>query len=227
MTGMLALLAVMRKKFLALITWTLLGAAVAGGINLLLPVVYEASAKVLIAAPYWNDSTALADPNFGGGKTLAYGDEFTQKRMASYVRLVTTPLVTHRVADRLRLGESGEDLARKLSGHSVPDTVVLEVRAQDASPVRAASIADAAARQTIDVIKEVERPPLSVVSPVQPVLTEPASVPVSAHLTANADEHRLRSDRRVLARTDLCRRVRRRARKSTASATRGRRRPYR
>jgi polysaccharide biosynthesis transport protein len=177
MTGMVALLAVTRNKFLALITWTLLGAAVAGGINLLLPVVYEASAKVLIAAPYWNDSTALADPNFGGGQTLAYGDEFTQKRMASYVRLVTTPLVTHRVAETLRLGESGEDLATKLSGHNIPDTVVLEVRAQDASPVRAASIADAAARQTIDIIKEVERPPLSKVSPVQPVLTEPASVP--------------------------------------------------
>lgn len=177
MTGVGALLAVVRTKFLALITWTLLGAVAAGGINMLLPVVYEASAKVLIAAPYWNDVTALADPNFGGGQELAYGDEFTQKRMASYVRLVTTPLVTGRVADRLQLGESGDDLAKKLSGHNVPDTVVLQVTAQDASPVRAARIADAAAQQTIDVIKEVERPPFGVVSPVQPVLTEPASVP--------------------------------------------------
>ena len=55
--------------------------------------------------------------------------------------------------------------------------MLLEVRAQDASPVRAASIADAAARQTINVIKAVERPPYVVVSPVQPVLTELASVP--------------------------------------------------
>jgi polysaccharide biosynthesis transport protein len=177
MTGVGALLAIMRNKFLALITWTLLGAAVAGGINMMLPVVYEASAKILIVAPYWNDVTALADPNFGGGQELAYGDEFTQKRMASYVRLVTTPLVTGRVADRLQLGESGDDLAKKLSGHNVPDTVVLQVTAQDASPVRAARIADAAAQQTIDVIKDVERPPYGVVSPVQPVLTEPASVP--------------------------------------------------
>ena len=68
MTGMVALLAVMRDKFLALITWTLLGAAAAGGINMLLPVVYEASAKVLIAAPYWNDSTALRDPTSGGAR---------------------------------------------------------------------------------------------------------------------------------------------------------------
>ena len=177
MTGVGALLAIVRNKFLALITWTLLGAAVAGGINMLLPVVYEASAKVLIVAPYWNDVTALADPNFGGGQELAYGDEFTQKRMASYVRLVTTPMVTGRVADRLQLGESGDDLAKKLSGHSVPDTVVLQITAQDASPVRAARIADAAAQQTIDVIKEVERPPYGLVSPVQPVLSEPASVP--------------------------------------------------
>jgi polysaccharide biosynthesis transport protein len=188
MTGMVALLAVMRDKFLVLITWTLLGATAAGGINMLLPVAYEATAKILIAAPYWNNSTAQADPNFGGAltfrsesfrgdKTRAFGDEFAQQRMPSYARLVTTPLVTGRVTERLRLGESGEDLAKKLSSHNVPDTVILEVKAQDASPARAASIADATAQQTIVVIKEVERPPYTMVSPIQPVLAEPASVP--------------------------------------------------
>jgi polysaccharide biosynthesis transport protein len=184
MTGMLALLAIVRNRFLLLITWALLGAAAAGGINMLLPVVYEATAKIIIASPYWNDSTAIADPNFGGDKTfwwdktLAVGDEFTGQRLPSYARLVTTPLVTEPVAERMGLGDdAGEELAKKLSGHVVPETMLLEVRAQDASPVRAASIADAAARQTINVIKAVERPPYTVVSPVQPVLTELASVP--------------------------------------------------
>lgn len=178
MTGMVALLAVVRTKYLALTTWTLLGAAAAGVINLLLPVVYEATAKIVIATPYWNDSTAvIPDLNFVGKPPQSYGDEFTQQRMATYARLVTTPLVTNRVAEQLRLGRSGEDLAKKLSGHMVPDTVILQVRAQDDSPVRAATIADAAAQQTADVIKELERPPYSLVSPVQPVLTEPASVP--------------------------------------------------
>jgi len=176
MTGMMALLAVVRSKLSALTIWALAGAALGGVINMLLPVVYETSAKILIVAPYWNDSTANADPNMGGGKELAYGDEFTQQRMASYARLVTTPLVTARVAERLHLG-SGEDLAAKLTGHIIPDTVVLQVKAQDSSPTRAAAIADAAAQQTIYVIKELERPPHSVVSPIQPVFTEPASVP--------------------------------------------------
>ena len=177
MTGMVELLGIMRNKWFALITWTLSGAAAGGVINMTLPVVYEASARILIATPYWNDSTALADPNVGGGKLLAYGDEFTQQRMTSYQRLVTTPMVTGPVADRLRLGESGDELAKRLSGHIVPETVMLQVTAQDASPTRAALIADATARQTIDVIKAVECPPYTVVSPVQPVLTEPASVP--------------------------------------------------
>lgn len=177
MTGLLELLAVVRSKFLILIIWALAGAAAAGGMNLLLPVVYEANARILIAAPYWNDSTALADPNTGGGSLKAYGDEFTQQRMSSYVRLVTTPMVADSVAKRLQLGQSGEDLAKKLSGHIIPDTVVIQVRAHDNSPVRAAAIADAAAQRTIDVIKDVERPPYTTVSPIQPVLTEPASVP--------------------------------------------------
>ncbi len=177
MTGLLELLAVVRNKFLILIVWTLAGAAAAGGLNLLLPVVYEANARILVAAPYWNDSTALADPNTGGGGLKAYGDEFTQQRMTSYVRLVTTPMVADSVAKRLQLGQSGDDLAKKLSGHIIPDTVMIQVRAQDSSPVRAAAIADAAAQRTIDVIKDVERPPYTAVSPIQPVLTEPASVP--------------------------------------------------
>ncbi|WP_369807308.1 Wzz/FepE/Etk N-terminal domain-containing protein [Mycobacterium sp. 852002-51057_SCH5723018] len=174
---MLALLATVRNRLLVLITSALLGAAVAGLINLLLPVVYEASARILIATPDWNDSTALADPNVGGGRMLAYGDEFTQQRMTSYARLVTTPLVTGPVVERLRLRESGEDLAKQLSGHIVPDTVVLQIKAEDASPARAASIADATARQTIEAIKDLERPHAGVVSPVQPILIEPASVP--------------------------------------------------
>ena len=183
MTGMVALLALMRSKSLVLITCTLLGAAAAGLINLMLPVVYEATTKIIIATPRWNDSTAgIPDDtgdtyNYATQNTQAYGDEFSQQRMASYARLVSTPLVIDRVNERLRLGQSGKDLAKKVTGRMVPDTVVLEVLAQDASPVKAATIADATAQQTIDVIKELERPPHTTVSPVQPVLTEPASVP--------------------------------------------------
>lgn len=178
MTGIVTLLAVMRSKYLALTTWTLLGAAAAGVINLLLPVVYEATAKIVIATPYWNDTTAIIpDLSFAEKPPQSYGDEFTQQRMPTYAGLVTTPLVANRVAERLRLGQSGEDLAKKLSGHMIPDTVILQVRAQDRSPVRAAMIADAAAQQTADVIKELDRPPYSLVSPVQPVFTDPASVP--------------------------------------------------
>lgn len=177
MTGLIELLGVLRSKFLIMVVWALTGAAVAGALNLLLPVSYEASARILIATPYWNDSTALADPNTGGGGLKAYGDEFTQQRMVSYQRLVTTPMVADAVAQRLQLGESGTELAKKLSGHIVPDTVVIQVRAQDSSPVRAAAIADAAAQRTIEVIKDLERPPYTTVSPIQPVLTEPASVP--------------------------------------------------
>lgn len=183
MTDMVGLLALMRSKSLVLITWTLLGAAAAGLINLMLPVVYEATTKIVIATPYWNDSTAsipddtAGDGNYATQNTNTYGDEFSQDRMGSYARLVSTPLVTERVNERLRLGQSGKDLAKKVTGRMFPDTVILEVLAQDASPVKAATIADATAQETIEAIKELERPPYTNVSPVQPVLAEPASVP--------------------------------------------------
>ena len=233
MTGTVALLALMRSKSLVLITWTLLGAAAAGLINLMLPVVYEATTKIVIATPYWNDSTAsipddtAGDVSYAMRNTNTYGDEFSQDRMGSYARLVSTPLVTDRVNERLRLGQSGKDLAKKVTGRMFPDTVVLEVLAQDASPVKAATIADATAQETIDVIKELERPPYTSVSPVQPVLTEPASVPARPISPRTLPNIACGAIIGFLLGLDLARRVCRQARKPGASAIPGRRHPYR
>ncbi|MEV0672710.1 hypothetical protein [Mycobacterium sp. NPDC050441] len=168
--------AIARRNFLTLLCWALFGGAAASSMTFFLPVEYQASARVMIVAPYWNDSTALADPNFGAA-VLAYGDEFTQQRMASYARLVETPFVTGPVGERLGLAISAQDLSRKVSTHVIPDTVIMEIQASDRSPTTAALIADETARQLIATVKEVERPPFSRVSPVQPLLVEPAAVP--------------------------------------------------
>jgi succinoglycan biosynthesis transport protein ExoP len=171
-----ALLAIARRNLLALLLWTLLGGATGSAMTFFLPVEYQASARVMIVAPYWNDSTAIADPNIGGA-VLAYGDEFTQQRVASYARLVDTPFVTGPVSQRLGLRISAQDLARKLSTHVIPDTVIMEIQANDRSPTTAALIADETARQLIETVKEVERPPFTRVSPVQPLLVQTAAVP--------------------------------------------------
>lgn len=170
------LFAIARRNFLALLCWALLGGAIASAITLLMPVEYQASARVMIVAPYWNDSTAIADPNIGG-TALAYGDEFTQQRVASYRRLVETPFVTGPVSERLGLGISARDLSRKVSTRVIPDTVIVEIQANDRSPTTAALIADETARQLIDTVKEVERPPFTRVSPIQPLLVQTAAVP--------------------------------------------------
>ncbi len=170
------LIAIARRNFLGLLCWTLLGGATASAITFFLPVEYQATARVMIVAPYWNDSTAIADPNIGGA-VLAYGDEFTQQRVASYARLVDTSFVTGPVSERLGLGISAQDLSRKVATHVIPDTVIMEIKANDRSPTTAALIADETARQLIETVKSVERPPFSLVSPVQPLLVETASVP--------------------------------------------------
>ncbi|OBB44623.1 hypothetical protein [Mycobacterium sp. 852002-51961_SCH5331710] len=173
------LFAIARRNLLALLCWTLLGGAVISAATFFFPVEYQASARVMIVAPYWNDSTAIADPNIGGSAVLAYGDEFTQQRVASYARLLDTPFVTGPVIDRLGLRISAQELSRKLAAHVIPDTVIVEIQAIDRSPTTAALIADETARQLIATIKEVERPPFTQVSPVQPLLVETASVPTS------------------------------------------------
>lgn len=171
------LFAIARRHWLMLLCWTLLGGAVTSGLNLLIPAEYEASARMLVVAPDWNDMTALADPNYGGATPLAYGDEFTQMRVASYAKLLDSPMVTAPVVQRLHLGMSAEELGARVTAHIVPDTVIMDIQVKDRSATQAALIADEMARQLIVTIREIERPANSRYSPVQPVLMETASVP--------------------------------------------------
>ena len=169
---------VARARWFAVALCTLLGALVAAGVSMLLPVTYEASARLFTATPNWNDSTSSYQPDSRGQvPDFAFGDEFTQRRVLTYQQLANTPAVASAVIDRLGLQTTPSELEGRLSARAVPDTVLLDVRARDVSPERAAAIADAAAEEVAEVIKELEKPFTQVESPVQPVLLNPATVP--------------------------------------------------
>ena len=169
---------VVRARWFAVALCALLGALGGAGVSMLLPVTYEASARLFTATPNWNDSTSSYQPDSRGQvPNFAFGDEFTQRRVLTYQQLANTPAVASAVIDRLGLQTTPSELEGRLSARAVPDTVLLDVRARDESPELAAAIADAAAEEVAEVIKELEKPFTQVESPVQPVLLEPATVP--------------------------------------------------
>jgi len=85
-----------------------------------------------------------------GGETvtdLAQGSTFTEKQMASYAQVATSPLVLDEVIRELSLPMSADDLAEDVSVSTTLNTVVLEVLATNSDPAQAAAIANAVADQ--------------------------------------------------------------------------------
>jgi tyrosine-protein kinase len=167
-----------RAHWFAVVLCTLVGAFGGAGLSMLLPVSYEASARLFAATPNWNDSTASSQPDMKGRVPVyAFGDEYTQRRVLTYQQLADTERVASAVIAKLGLQTTPAELKGRLSARAVPDTVMVDVRARDASPEQAAAIANAAADEMSAMIQELEKPFKQVSSPVLPVLLEPAQVP--------------------------------------------------
>jgi capsular exopolysaccharide synthesis family protein len=84
------------------------------------------------------------------------GGLFSQQRVVSYADLVVGERVGTEVVTALGLDMTSQQLQRKLSSRVVPDTVLFEVTATDASPERAQAIANAVGVAFTDLVAELE-----------------------------------------------------------------------
>ena len=165
-----------RIHWFAVAVACLLGTLAGAGIGALLPVSYTASSRLFIAAPDWNESTAMPNP-LAAGEIKSFGDSFTHTRIISYQRLVDSPRLAAAVVDKLGLQTSPDELSGRLSARAVPDTVMLDVYASAATPEESVRLADTAANELSNLIKAVETPSSQKKSPIQPVLIQPAELP--------------------------------------------------
>ena len=106
------------------------------------------------------------------------GAQLSQDRVASYTELLTSPRVTSDVIDRLRLPESTDELAKKMTATSKLDSVLLDVTVTDPDPARAANIVNAIGQVFPDLVAELERPTNPDTTPAVAVrVVQPAQVP--------------------------------------------------
>lgn len=172
------LFVMVRAHWFATVLCCLVGALGAGALSMAIPVRYEASARLFVATPNWNDNTASGHPDANGRvQTYAFGDEFSQHRAMTYAQLANTERVAAAVINRLGLQTTPRELAGRISARVVPDTVMLDVGATDSSPEQAARIANATAEELTKVILELETPFKLTTSPVLPLLIKPAEPP--------------------------------------------------
>jgi polysaccharide biosynthesis transport protein len=120
-----------RRRWLSIVTITLLTLASVAAMTLMMPKAYTASTRVLFAVS--GDSVSA----------LAQGSSVVEKQMASYAELATSTKVLNKVVEQLDLNTTAVELADSIEADVPVDTVIIEIAATDSDPRQAARIANA------------------------------------------------------------------------------------
>jgi receptor protein-tyrosine kinase len=108
---------------------------------------YTATTRLFISASGGNSSSEA----FSGG-------QFAEQRAESYAHIITSPQITQRVVEDLRLPLSAQELSSKVNAAIVPRTVLMDVSATDPSRERATAIANSLASAFISYVQPLEIP---------------------------------------------------------------------
>jgi succinoglycan biosynthesis transport protein ExoP len=139
-------LRILRKRWITIVAFTLVGVAAAAGVTILMTPKYEASTLVYVQVQ-----------SSGTVGELAQGSTFIQNQVKSFAEVVNTPRVLDPVVKTLRLSETAGELAGSVGASAPIDTVNIAITVTRDSPQEAADIANAVTssfRQTVGEITE-------------------------------------------------------------------------
>lgn len=163
-------LRIIRRNWIVVVACALLGVLGAGSGSLLMKPSYKSETKLFVALQ-----------NSGSVSELQQGNAFSQARVQSYVKTVTTPTVLQPVIDSLDLKTTPQSLAQTIVATSDINTVLISISVQNESPVQAAAIAQSVSRSLIAAVEELEKPSDGGASPVKLSIVTPATAPASPH----------------------------------------------
>lgn len=159
-------LQIIRRNWILITALTAMGLLLGGVSSVVTRPTYTANTQLFVAIQ-----------SSGSVSELQQGNTFTQARVQSYVRTVTTPVVLQPVIDSLGLEEPASELARRVKATTDLNTVIINISVDDDSPVRAAATAQAVANSLIRAIDDLEKPRTGDQSPVNLSIITPATAP--------------------------------------------------
>lgn len=141
--------------------------------------VLAGGAASLLAKPTYTSVTQLfvAIQSSGTVTELQQGNTFSQARVQSYVKTVSTPAVLDPVISKLGLDTTPSALAQNVKASTDLDTVLISISATDTSPAQSAAIAAGVADSLINVVDDLESPRAGGESPVRLSIVTPATSP--------------------------------------------------
>lgn len=160
---------VMRRNWLVVVAFTLIGLIAGGAVALLTKPTYTAETELFVAIQ-----------NSGSVQELQQGNSFSQARVQSYVRTIDSPVVLQPAIDSLGLDSTAEELATRVSATTEANTVLISISVSDSSSVQAAAIAQAVVSSLVKTVDTLERPKTgNGTSPVSLSIIKPAKAPVA------------------------------------------------
>jgi non-specific protein-tyrosine kinase len=140
-------LRVFAERWKVIVALLVLGLVVAGGVTILTPKSYKATAQLFV------QSNGSSDP------ALQYqAVAFAQQLVQTYTQIVDTPDVIHSVQRDLDHPLSDTQLRGKISASAPPLQTILNISATDGDANRAARIAESAARAFVSVAQSYATP---------------------------------------------------------------------
>jgi capsular exopolysaccharide synthesis family protein len=159
-------LRILRRHWILLVASTLAGVLAGGVASVLVKPTYTAETQLFVAIQ-----------SSGSVQELQQGNTFSQARVQSYAKTVTTPVVLQPAIDSLGLSTTPEELADRVKASADLNTVLIGIAVSDNSPVQAAATAQAIASSLIKAVDSLERPKNGGTSPVSLSVIAPAVAP--------------------------------------------------
>ncbi|WP_081660117.1 polysaccharide biosynthesis tyrosine autokinase [Mycolicibacterium iranicum] len=142
-------------------------------------VVIGATAVSLLTTPLYQASTRLfVSTAAGSSLSDAYqGSRFSQERVVSYAELLKGGTLAQRTIDKLGLNMSAAQLQENIEASAKPDTVLIDVKVRDASPVRARDLANTLSDEFVVLVRELETPENGATPDARVVVEQRATIP--------------------------------------------------
>lgn len=161
-------LRILRRNWVMIIAVTLAGLLGAGALSILMKPTYTAETQLFVAIQ-----------SSGSVQELQQGNTFSQARVQSYVKTVSSPVVLQPAIDSLGLAATAEELAARVTATTDVNTVLINIAVEDTSPVQAAAIAQAVGDSLIKAVDSLEKPRTGGNSPVSLSVIKPAIAPLA------------------------------------------------
>lgn len=159
-------LRILRRNWILIVAGVMAGILLGGGVAILTKPTYTSQTQLFVAIQ-----------NSGSVQELQQGNTFTQARVQSYVKTVTTPVVLQPAIDALGLSTSPRELAERVTASTEVNTVLINISVSDQSAVQSAAIAQAVATSLVQAVDTLEKPRTGGTSPVSLSIITPAQAP--------------------------------------------------